>query len=55
MAIPKKREDVECEDIIRYCPWDGIMQGYPNGVCEGMCCDRAYEEYLEEFDSDTEE
>lgn len=56
--MPKKKiEDMDCDELIKYCPLDSPMTGIAsNGptMCEGKYCETAYENYLES-DDDTEE
>jgi hypothetical protein len=45
---PKKIE--ELEDICDYCP---TTFGYSaETLCEGCCCEQAYEKYLDQFESE---
>lgn len=50
MDEPKDFKDIECDDIIRFCPWDGVNQNYMNGLCEGNRCEETYQKYLEAFE-----
>ena len=43
-----KREDIQCDDIIEYCPWQlGDISHRCDAACEGSYCDEAYGKYLD--------
>ena len=47
-TLSKKFKDMECEDLLPYCPTtpgDGVTKL----LCEGCCCEEAYKNYLNEF------
>lgn len=57
MNKPKKFEDMDCEDLRPFCPWEGapvFCYGGDPVMCEGRYCEEAYEVYLEGFDESEE-
>lgn len=53
MDEPLSQEELG-EELCEYCPYTdygSIPVGTgPWNLCEGVCCDEAYENYLEEFE-----
>jgi hypothetical protein len=47
VEIPKAIEDLETEELCSHCSLTIVLG--PESLCEGRCCDEAYQKYLEEF------
>jgi len=51
----KKFEEMECEDLKEFCPWEGppiACYGGSPVMCEGRFCEEAYERYLESLEKE---
>jgi hypothetical protein len=51
------KEDL-AEDLCNYCELTDYglteINNAPWNMCEGICCDKAYENYLEDFEEENE-
>ena len=48
----KKFEDMDCEELKTYCPWEHEPVFCTGGLpimCEGKYCEEAYENYLDDY------
>lgn len=51
----KKFEEMECEDLKEFCPWEHEPVTCYGGIpimCEGRFCKEAYECYLEKLEEE---
>lgn len=46
----KKFEDMDCEELKPYCPWEGKAVS-SHSMCEGRFCEEAYENYVDDYEN----
>lgn len=57
MGEPLSKEELsDTEEICQNCPLTDYglekINTAPYNLCEGICCDKAYENYLDDFEED---